>query len=90
MAATVANTYVPSFDTAPNIRQRIVTRATASAGEITALGTAPAVLIVEGDGTNSKNEILAAIDAIRRRVARDFAEVTSTSDMDTVGGASFE
>lgn len=90
MAATVGNTYVPSFDTAPNNRQRIITRATAAAGELTALGTASVVVIVEGDGTNSKFQILQDLAAISRRISRDFNTVVETSGLDTVGGASFE
>jgi transcriptional regulator of nitric oxide reductase len=91
--ATSGRKYTASFDTTPgNVRQRKVTRANAAAGDLTALSTATVAVITDNDATTQagKNEILAALDAIARRISRDFGGVTSPSGLDTVTGASFE
>ena len=90
--ATAARVYTPTFDTAPNLRQRIVTKKIAGAGDLTALGTATATVIIDVDSTvqGGKAAILDALAAVMRRISRDFQTVTTPSGIDTVTGATHE
>ena len=91
--ATSGRKYSGAFVSTPgNVRQRSVTRANAAAGGLTALSTAKVAVIVDADDTTAagKAVILAELDAIRRRISRDFLSVSAPASMDTATGAALE
>ena len=91
--ATSGRKYTPSFVASTgNVRQRVVTKENAAAGDLTALSTAPVVVITDNDATTAgdKAAILEDLKAIVRRISRDFGAVSAPAGVDTVTGATRE
>lgn len=84
--ATAVFKYTGAFVSTPgNVRQREVTREDGAAGDITALGSAKVAVIYDADGTTwaDKLEILAALEAVERKISRDFGTVVAPADLST-------